>query len=68
MADKAVAKVCPFCKRTIWVSVPVEAYEAWQMGMCIQNAWPDGSAIDRETLISGICPECQKETFEDEQG
>lgn len=58
MADKAVAKVCPFCKRTIWVSVPVEAYEAW----------PDGSAIDRETLISDICPECQKETFEDEQG
>lgn len=44
------------------------AYEAWQMGMCIQNAWPDGSATDRETLISGICPVCQKETFEDEQG
>ena len=68
MADRAVAKVCPLCKNTTWVSVPVEAYEAWQMGMCIQNAWPDGSATDRETLISGICPECQKETFEDEQG
>lgn len=50
MADKAVAKVCPFCKSTTWVSVPVKTYEAWQMG------------------ISGICPECQKETFEDEQG
>lgn len=46
MADRAVAKVCPF-----WVSVSVEAYEAWQMG------------------ISGICPKCQKETFEEnEQG
>lgn len=31
MADKAVAKVCPFCKSTTWVSVPVEAYEACQM-------------------------------------
>ena len=69
MADKAVAKVCPFCKSTTWVSVPVEAYEAWQMGICIQKAWPDGSATDRETLISGICPKCQKETFEEnEQG
>ena len=42
MADKAVAKVCPFCKSTTWLSVPVEAYEAWQMSMCIQNAWPEG--------------------------
>ena len=58
MVYKAVAKVCPFCKSITWVSVPVEAYEAWL----------DGSATDRETLISGICPECQKEIFEDEQG
>lgn len=64
MADKAVAKLCPFCKRITWLSVPVEAYEACQMGICIQNAWPDGSATDRETLLSGICPECQKEIFE----
>ena len=72
MVLKAVAKVCPFCKSITWVSVPVEAYEAWQMGMCmcmcIQNTRPDGSATDREVLISGICPECQKEIFEDEQG
>ena len=51
MADRAVAKVCPLCKNTTWISVHVEEYEAWQMG------------------ISGICPECQKETFEEnEQG
>ena len=69
MADKAVAKVCLFCKRITWVSVPVKAYEACQMGMSIQNAWPDGSATDRETLISGICPKCQKRIFEEnEQG
>lgn len=68
MTLKSIAKVCPFCKSTTWLSVPVEAYEAWQMGMRIQHAWPDGSATDRETLISGVCPKCQKETFEDEQG
>ena len=69
MADKAVAKVCPLCKNTTWVSVPVEAYEAWQMGICIQKAWSDGSATDKEVLISGSCPKCQKETLEEnEQG
>lgn len=68
MVLKAVAKVCPFCKNTTWLSVPIDAYEAFQIGVNIQDAWPDGSATDRETLLSGICPECQKETFEDEQG
>ena len=69
MADIAVAKVCLFCKKITWVSVPVKAYEACQMCMCIQNAWPDGSATDREPLICGICPKCQKRIFEEnEQG
>lgn len=63
-----VTKICPKCNKPSYVDIPKEAYEKWQFGMCIQNAWPDGSAIDREVLISGICPECQKETFEDEQG
>ena len=40
MVYKAVAKVCPFCKSITWVSVPVEAYEAWL----------DGSATDRENV------------------
>ena len=63
-----VTKICPKCNKPSYVDIPKDAYEKWQMGMCIQNAWPDGSATDRETLISGICPKCQKETFEDEQG
>ena len=58
MANKAVAKVCPFCKSITWLSVPVEAYEAWQM---VQQ-------LTEKTVICSICPECQKEIFEDEQG
>lgn len=57
MANKTVAKVYPFCKRITWVSVPVEASEA-----C-----PDGSATARETLISGICPKCQRRIFEENE-
>ena len=63
-----VTKICPKCNKPSYVDIPKDAYEKWQMGVCIQNAWPDGSATDREVLISGICPECQKEIFEDEQG
>lgn len=66
MANKAIAKVCPRCGQTTWVGMPVEKYEEWQMGVNIQDAWPEGSITERETLISGFCPACQKVIFEDE--
>jgi len=66
MGNKAIAKVCPDCGKTTWVGMPVEAYEAWQMGIKIQEAWPEGSATDRETLISGFCPECQEKIFKED--
>lgn len=64
MSNKAIAKVCPKCGQTTWVGMPVERYEEWQMGVNIQDAWPEGSPTERETLISGFCPECQKVIFE----
>ena len=66
MGNKAIAKVCPRCGQTTWVSIPAEKYEEWQMGVSIQDAWPEGSATERETLISGFCPACQKVIFEDD--
>jgi len=66
MSNKAIAKVCPRCGQTTWVGMPVEKYEEWQMGVNIQDAWPEGSATERETLISGFCPVCQKVIFEGE--
>lgn len=73
--NKLVTRICPFCKASTQITIPIPAYEAWAMGVCIQKAWPLGSATDRETLISGICPACQEKTFDeteseesDEQG
>ena len=63
-----ITKICPKCDKPSYVDIPKDAFEKWQMGICIQKAWPDGSAADKEVLISGICPKCQKETSEDEQG
>lgn len=66
MANKSVAKVCPRCGQITWVGVPVENYEAWQMGVNIQEAWPEGSTTEHETLISGFCPACQEGVFSNE--
>lgn len=63
MANKAVAKVCPVCGQTAQVSIPVESYDKWRTGTLLQKAWPEGSATERETLISGLCPRCQEGVF-----
>ena len=58
-----ITKICPKCNKPSYVDIPKDAYEKWQFGMFIQDAWPEGSATERETLISGFCPACQKEIF-----
>lgn len=67
-----VTKICPKCGKSSYIDIPIANYEAWCMGVCIQNAWPTGSVTEYETLITGLCPECQsdviKELGEDEQG
>lgn len=63
--NKAIAKVCPKCGKITWVGIPAERYEEWQMGVNIQDAWPEGTATERETLKTGFCPECQDEIFKE---
>lgn len=36
------------------IAVTHEQLEAWETGMCIQNAMPDVSADDREFIMTGI--------------
>lgn len=60
---------CPRCGKGSYVAVSTEAYEAWQGGMYIQDAFPDMSADVREMLVSGIDPECWTAIFQfDEEG
>lgn len=40
--------------RSVDLPVTVEQYSRWCNGELIQNAWPEGTAEQRETLISGI--------------
>ena len=63
---KHISCFCPMCGARSVINIPVEAYEAWQMGISIQEAWSEGSPSERETLISGLCSDCQKEVFNEE--
>ena len=63
-----VTKVCHTCGKVSYIDIPKDAYEKWQFGMLIQEAWPEGTATERETLISGLCKDCQEGVFNDVQG
>ena len=55
---------CPFCGRYTHIMVDHEQYERCIFDKAlIQDVFPNLSATDRETLISGMCPECQEEIF-----
>lgn len=54
---------CVFCRGFNLLTVPREGYDRWKKGELIQRALPELSADEREVLISGICPECQKRIF-----
>lgn len=54
---------CPFCGKETALLVPARGYLRWQDGELIQNALPDLSASERETLISGLCESCQADIF-----
>ena len=62
-----ITKICPKCNKPSYVDIPKDASEKWQFGMLVQDAWPEGSATVRETLISGLCKECQEGVFDDLQ-
>lgn len=63
MRNAVVAIDCPFCHNEHYVEVNRADYFRWRDGELIQNAMPDLSPTEREQLISGLCPECQKIIF-----
>ena len=58
---------CPFCATVALVEVPEDGFIAWQNGKCIQDALPNLEDYRREQLISGICPACWDDLFEEDE-
>ena len=60
---KRVNCECPFCGVVSVVECREAGLVLYQAGACIQDAFPDLSADDRELLKTGICPQCWNDTF-----
>lgn len=58
-----IRRMCSCCGKEYIVDMPEDAYDKWQAGELIQNAWPGSTPAEREKMISGLCDECQIETF-----
>ena len=58
-----IEKTCPFCGEAWRCTFPTNGYNKWMGGELIQRAMPTVPAHSREFLISGICPDCQKDIF-----
>ena len=67
MLDMNVICECPMCGAVRQVMVNSDDYFAWQYeGKHAQDAFPYLSAVEREALISGICPTCWDKMFGEE--
>lgn len=63
---RAEIRTCPLCGQTTRVVIPVSVYDKIYRGMSVQDAWPEGSTTERETLTSGLCRDCQEGVFSNE--
>lgn len=55
---------CPICGNKHEVKVNPQGYYDWALGgALIQRALPELSPTEREQLISGLCPKCQRTIF-----
>lgn len=53
-----LSRTCSLCNKQHSIEVSKEAYDNWNNGMNIQNAFPNLSIDERELIITGFCSEC----------
>ena len=58
-----ILTTCPFCGKDNEVTVPFAEFNAYENGEVAQRAFKSLNATQRELIISGICPDCQKRIF-----
>lgn len=62
-----ISKECNVCKHSITFSVSENGYKQFLKGTHVQKALPGVAAGLREMLLSGICPKCWDELFNDKK-
>lgn len=58
---------CPFCGAFYWIHSEQAHWDAYMAGALVQDAFPDLTATERESIISGICATCQDEVFGEDE-
>ena len=58
-----ITKCCPLCGAFSSVTCDPDAWVTYQNGALAQVAFPEMDIFTRETLISGMCFECQTRFF-----
>ena len=58
---------CPKCSKESKFVVYRDAWYAWQSGALIQDAFPDLTASERETIMTGYDQQCWEEIFGKEE-
>ncbi|MGN0114759.1 MAG: hypothetical protein ACI396_05490 [Acutalibacteraceae bacterium] len=65
--EQYIPAKCPLCKRTFRLGLTAEELEGYRQfaeeGEDIQDVLPKLNLFEREFLMSGLCPECQANTF-----
>lgn len=70
MVDENTLKItdtCMLCGEPSSVLMPRAAWDRWQAGEFIQDAWSEATPADREIVISGSHSDCWAETFNGEE-
>ena len=60
-------QTCPKCFKESWSTVDRDAWNAWQDGALIQEAFPDLTASEREAIMTGYDQQCWEEIFGKEE-
>ena len=67
-ANTVIPCFCPFCGKQDWsIHVPAADWEAYEAGALVQDAFPYLTATQRESIISGLCADCQSGIFGDDE-
>jgi hypothetical protein len=58
-----ILQECPSCKQLYTILVPKPEYDLWCSGELIQKALVHTPTKTRESLLSGLCVNCQDIVF-----
>jgi len=61
-----IACRCPLCGKISQILCEESAWDAYEAGALAQEAFADMNVFERETIISGMCEDCQMTFFEEE--